>query len=666
MFYDARNFLTNIQHENTLTPAILADYTYGYDLAGNRTSMTDVSGGVTTNITWDYDAANRLIEEHNDRNDIGFTTEYQYDQNGNRTREIRANGDIIRYSYNENDQLTEIAYPDYITEEYSYDARGNLATVHQQEGISSPVEIAAYSYDARNQLTSVTSGIDTLGTFSYDYAGRRTQMNDGTLTTDYLWDEFSAYGDVVLETNVAGTTAYTLASGTLISQTVDTGTPVTSYFLTDAIGSTRMLTDVSGQPAGSFEYDAFGNLLGEPDVQSLGTDYLYAGQQFDPMTELYSMRARYYDSAVGRFMSRDTYKYNYRNPVELNRYVYTANNPVKIIDPSGETGIIGQALKTLTVDAKNRASLALYGAGTGALWGAVIGGVHAAATVMMIDAGWCYGRGFDEKIEHARRNYILGSIAGGAAAGAVIGAGIGYGGLARIAAGAVLTTFGIAGLAGSFFEGGSTLLFDHSINACAVADGVLSVLAIAGGIHAINSGRVQFNAQLNQVGGSSGSGSVLPPPPPAGRPLATQVMMDNRAGGASGRGPGTITDLDAVYIDRIIEHKAADQFNNPNNRQPFTDWLQRNVFKKAGDLVDAVLYGNIEANTTYNGSVTVAEIRPIRNIEFWFNGTTATNYPAVPNFEASLQTAITTLNSRYQSQGFNFSVRFGMNPPPNP
>jgi RHS repeat-associated protein len=45
--------------------------------------------------------------------------------------------------------------------------------------------------------------------------------------------------------------------------------------------------------------------------------------------------ARYYDPAIGRFLSQDPYPVNTGNPMELNRYVYTANNPVNYTDPSG-------------------------------------------------------------------------------------------------------------------------------------------------------------------------------------------------------------------------------------------------------------------------------------------------------------------------------------------
>jgi RHS repeat-associated protein len=108
------------------------------------------------------------------------------------------------------------------------------------------------------------------------------------------------------------------------------------YFLSDAQNTTRALTDgISGAVTSQFSYDAFGNLDETITPTSVATNYLYTGQQFDPYTELYSLRARYYDPFVGRFTSRDTWAYNYQNPVELNRYVYAQGNPVRYTDPSG-------------------------------------------------------------------------------------------------------------------------------------------------------------------------------------------------------------------------------------------------------------------------------------------------------------------------------------------
>jgi RHS repeat-associated protein len=131
----------------------------------------------------------------------------------------------------------------------------------------------------------------------------------------------------------------------LVNQTSDNpATPNTVerdplYFLSDVQGTTRALTTTTGAIEQSYSYDAFGNLTTTIATNAFKTDYLYTGQQYDPATELYSLRARYYDPSVGRFMSRDTWAYNYGNPVELNRYVYAAGNPTRYRDPSGHQGV---------------------------------------------------------------------------------------------------------------------------------------------------------------------------------------------------------------------------------------------------------------------------------------------------------------------------------------
>jgi RHS repeat-associated protein len=64
--------------------------------------------------------------------------------------------------------------------------------------------------------------------------------------------------------------------------------------------------------------------------------YRYTGQQFDAPTGLYSLRARYYNPALGRFLSRDTAGIRLANPADLNRYSYAANNSINASDPTGQ------------------------------------------------------------------------------------------------------------------------------------------------------------------------------------------------------------------------------------------------------------------------------------------------------------------------------------------
>jgi len=62
---------------------------------------------------------------------------------------------------------------------------------------------------------------------------------------------------------------------------------------------------------------------------------LYRGEQFDSDLGLYYLRARWYNPATGRFMTRDPYQGSIYDPASLHRYNYAHANPANFIDPSG-------------------------------------------------------------------------------------------------------------------------------------------------------------------------------------------------------------------------------------------------------------------------------------------------------------------------------------------
>ena len=74
---------------------------------------------------------------------------------------------------------------------------------------------------------------------------------------------------------------------------------------------------------------------------SNGTDvaYKYTGKELDSSTGLYFYEARYYDAALGRFISADPIVTDPNNPQALNRYTYVLNNPLRYTDPSGHNSI---------------------------------------------------------------------------------------------------------------------------------------------------------------------------------------------------------------------------------------------------------------------------------------------------------------------------------------
>ena len=65
------------------------------------------------------------------------------------------------------------------------------------------------------------------------------------------------------------------------------------------------------------------------------TDYGFTGESYGDSTQLLYLRARYYNPADGRFVSRDTWDGNYSSPQSLNRWNYVEGNPVNLIDPTG-------------------------------------------------------------------------------------------------------------------------------------------------------------------------------------------------------------------------------------------------------------------------------------------------------------------------------------------
>ena len=106
-----------------------------------------------------------------------------------------------------------------------------------------------------------------------------------------------------------------------------------SVYLYDGHGSVRALADESGKVTDKYVYDAFGNLISS--VGSTKNDFLFCGEQFDPVTGLYYLRARYMNPSVGRFITMDSYEGSIDDPVSLHKYLYADANPVSNSDPSG-------------------------------------------------------------------------------------------------------------------------------------------------------------------------------------------------------------------------------------------------------------------------------------------------------------------------------------------
>jgi len=182
-----------------------------------------------------------------------------------------------------------------------------------------------FGYDPLDRLVSSTVAGTTR---SYAYSGdgllqSRTQSGN---TTSLLWDSSTAIARLLQ----SGADRIVYGLGPLYIARAD-GT--TRALARDGGKSVRAEIDGTGAVTGSWRYRAYGETsqsFGASTPTALG----YAGQLLDP-SGLYYMRARWYDAASGRFMSRDPLLGAASSPETLNSFGYGGANPVLMLDPSG-------------------------------------------------------------------------------------------------------------------------------------------------------------------------------------------------------------------------------------------------------------------------------------------------------------------------------------------
>jgi RHS repeat-associated protein len=161
--------------------------------------------------------------------------------------------------------------------------------------------------------------------YHYDGLGRRIQRTTSAGANQrYVYDGRDVLIDLNSDWSVATTYLNDLGIDNHLRQT--SSTSGVAYFVADHLGSTRALTDDSGNVLEQLNYDSFGNSTG-----SNYTRYTYTGREFDSDTGLDYYRARFYDPQIGRFISEDPAGFRGSS----NWYSYVANEPTNSTDPMG-------------------------------------------------------------------------------------------------------------------------------------------------------------------------------------------------------------------------------------------------------------------------------------------------------------------------------------------
>jgi len=99
-------------------------------------------------------------------------------------------------------------------------------------------------------------------------------------------------------------------------------------------------TDDNGNVLWREMYTPFGSKMDNPAANRDNEGY--TGHIDDSGSGLTYMQARFYDPAIGRFLSNDPVGFAQGGPAYFNRYAYTANDPMNYVDPDGmELVIVG-------------------------------------------------------------------------------------------------------------------------------------------------------------------------------------------------------------------------------------------------------------------------------------------------------------------------------------
>lgn len=370
--FTPRRLLQQVSYRNGLA----ASFTYD---AGGRRSTRTLGDGPATKTTWGYVAGGNLLASITTPNLPSFN--YTWDPNRNKTAET-ATSVLQSYGFstgatgydkadrlvawnradgNKNDSWTltnvgdwqqfvdngtthnrthngvhELTTSDSAT--FSYDQRGNLTS----NGLTG----AACQWDADDHLRQVTVGGQTVS-FTYDALWRRVTKTSGGQTSVYVCANKMGHSpDIGLEVAeyAAGAAPAAPARSFVFDYRADEpicmqASGVVSYYHRNGSHSTAAITDSTGALTECYAYSAVGGTtILAPDgvtmrsTSTVGNPYMYTSRRFDIDAGLYYFRARYYDTGLGRFLSRDPDEYTHS---DYNLYRYCRNSPLTYYDPRG-------------------------------------------------------------------------------------------------------------------------------------------------------------------------------------------------------------------------------------------------------------------------------------------------------------------------------------------
>jgi RHS repeat-associated protein len=312
--------------------------TYAYDANDQLLSVTDWAGGITT---FTYDAAGRLTAITRP-NDINRTN--SYDNDSRLTDITEGSAASINLTRDAGGRILtavrtapQVASANGQTDiNNTFDAASQVAThTYDAMGRITTAGTSSFTWNLASRLTSYTkAGITTTAT--YDGAGFRLSRTIGSTTNNFIWGYALLVPSIMIEKQGETDFRYYIRMpGGELLYSINASTDARSFYHFDEMGNTIFVSNDAGVPIGSYAYTPYGKITSS--AGELENPFTWQGE-FGVMDEgdgLYYIRARYYDAASGRFISRDPIERD--KPRSINPYQYVFGNPLKYSDVSGRT-----------------------------------------------------------------------------------------------------------------------------------------------------------------------------------------------------------------------------------------------------------------------------------------------------------------------------------------
>ncbi len=340
---------------STLVAKLKSDYSYNL-----RSWLTDISGGLFSESLQYQDAASSTYRQWGG-NISGMDWESGTE---NRLRHYN-------FAYDKLSRLTSATYvedaiPGAFGATYSYDRNANLTSV-VHTGLNSAgtasttvlnlstslsgnrISSGSATYDAKGRQTAYTQGISRTVTYNLlDLPQQETVGSSVVIDRKYgadgmkLQEKVTTNSNSVLTRDYVGSLIY--ENGTLKKILFDGGyvdmtgsAPAYRFFLTDHLGSVRVVAAADGTVMQVNHYYPYGGLMTDPrhtisSPAASDSRYRFSSKELSEESGEYDFGARFLDPVPGRFITLDPLAEKYYN---LSPYAYCAGNPISFVDPDG-------------------------------------------------------------------------------------------------------------------------------------------------------------------------------------------------------------------------------------------------------------------------------------------------------------------------------------------